>query len=90
MEPLTDLDDHGDGGACLLVPAPRPRRHHGALAHLLLRLLRDEDAALRLGRSLGALDQHAVEQRQESLQGPRLKYGGILKENCGNWNGGIT
>ena len=70
---LTHLDDHGDGCAGLLVPAARPRGDDGSLADLLLRLLGDEDAALRLGRRLRALDQHAVEHRQESLQGAGLE-----------------
>ena len=76
---LTHLNDHGDGCAGLLVPAAGPRSDDGSLADLLLRLLGDEDAALRLGRRLRALDQHAVEHRQESLQGARLE-----KETSGN------
>ena len=71
----TDLDGHGDGGARVLVPPSRPGRDDGALAHLLLRLFRDEDAALRLGRRLRPLDEHAVKQRQESLQGAGLRGG---------------
>ena len=71
----THLDDHGDGCAGLLVPAARPRGDDGSLADLLLRLLGDEDAALRLGRRLRPLDEHAVKQRQESLQGAGLRGG---------------
>ena len=88
---LTDLDDHGDGCAGLLVPAPGPGGHDCALLHLLLRLLGDEDAALRLGRRLRPLDQHAVEQGQESLQGAGLKrWGNSNGGNCVNGEWGIA
>ena len=81
----TDLDGHGDGGARVFVPASRAGRDDGALAHLLLRLFRDEDAALRLGRRLRPLDEHAVEQRQESLQGAGLRAGWEVSERDRFW-----
>lgn len=40
---------------------------NGALKHLSLRLLRDDQAAGGLRDGLGTLDQHAVEQREELL-----------------------
>ena len=69
----------------MLVPASRACRDDGALAHLLLRLFRDEDAALRLGRRLRPLDEHAVKQRQESLQGAGLRARWEISERDRFW-----
>lgn len=70
---VTDGHGEGDGLPVALVPEALADGHDGALVDLGLGLLGDEDAALALGGGLRALDEDAVEQGDESLQGAGLE-----------------
>lgn len=73
-------DTHGDALA-VLVEGARADGQHLGLVELLDRRLGQEDAAGGLGLGLDALDQHAVEQRDERLN--RAEGGGLILRGMG-------
>lgn len=68
QNPVAALDAHGHPLAVLVERAGADGKHL-ALVELLDARLGQEDAACRLGLGLDALHQHAVEQRDEGLDG---------------------
>ena len=69
------LEVHGDELA-IGISAAGPNRKDSALVQLGLRRLRQQDSTDRLGGRLDALDQHAVQERDQATSG---LCGGVLR-----------